>query len=68
MIYPAEGRAISGTVTVNGLMTADFSMEAGGKPGTAVILPFEPETVTSLKLAFSEQAAIGEVMLIGPAP
>ncbi len=67
MIYPADGQAVSGTVTVNGSMTADFSMEAGGKPGAAVILPFEPETVTSLELAFSEETAIGEVMLIGPA-
>ena len=65
MIYPAEGRAVSGTVTVNGTLTADFSLEEGAKPGAAVILPFEETAVSSLRIEFSEEAGIGEILLIG---
>ena len=67
LIYPAEGQALSGTVTVNGAFTAEFDLPAEGKPGSAVILPFEPMTVNSLRLDFAEEAAVGEVLLIGPA-
>ena len=52
-------------VTVNGTMTAAFALEAGGKPGTAVILPFEETAVTSLTVDFEGEARVGEMLLIG---
>ena len=67
MIYPAPGKGLSGTVTVNGSRTARFELPEGGKPGQALILPFEALTVETLRLDFFGPAEAGEVLLIGPA-
>jgi GH43 family beta-xylosidase len=64
MIYPAPGQALSGKVTFNGTLTAAFDLPAGGKPGQAVILPFEPMAVSEMRVEFQEGAA-GEILLIG---
>ncbi|MBR6028041.1 MAG: glycoside hydrolase family 43 protein [Clostridia bacterium] len=65
MLWPAPGEAVSGTVTVNGSLEAAFSLEAGGLPGAAVILPFEPVQVESLEIRLDQEAALGEVLLVG---
>ena len=64
MIYPAEGQAISGRVTVNGTLEAAFALEAGGKPGAAVTLLTDPTEITNLKIELDEESGIGEIMLI----
>ena len=65
MIYPAEGQALSGKVTVNGSTEASFALEAGGKPGSAAILLLEPVKITSLKIELDEESGVGEVLLAG---
>lgn len=67
LIYPAQGRAISGQVTVNDTLTADFALEDGQKPGASVCLAFEPTEVSSLRIVFDGEASVGEVMLLGSA-
>ncbi|MBQ4264278.1 MAG: glycoside hydrolase family 43 protein [Clostridia bacterium] len=67
LIYPAQGAGISGQVIVNDVLTADFALEAGYAPGQSVLLTFEPIEVSSLRLVFSGEAKVGEVMLIGSA-
>ena len=64
VIYPAPGQALSGSVTFNGALTASFSLPDTGKPGQAVILPFEPLAVSELRVDFQSGAA-GEILLIG---
>ncbi len=64
LIYPAPGERLLGNVTLNGRLSAPFDLAAEGKPGQAVILPFEETDVTSLEIALTE-GGIGEVMLIG---
>ncbi len=64
IVYPAPGQSLSGSVTFNGAFTASFSLPAGGKPGQAVILPFEPLAVSEMRVDFQEGAA-GEILLIG---
>ncbi len=66
LIYPAPGEELKGTVTLNGSLDASFSLPAQGKPGQAVILPFERMDVHSLHLAVT-CGGVGEVLLIGPA-
>ena len=63
MIYPAEGQAVSGKVTVNGNLEAAFALEAGGKPGAAVMLLMEPTEITNLKIELDAESGIGEIML-----
>ena len=65
MIYPAEGKPVSGKITVNGQLEADFAFDGGGSPGAAVILPFEETAVESLRVEFAGEADIGEILLIG---
>lgn len=65
LIHPAQGSALSGQAIINGSLTADFSIEAGGKPGAFVCLAFEPVEIASLKLVFSAPARVGEVVLTG---
>ena len=67
VLFPAQGQAISGKVTVNGTLEAAFSLEAGGKPGVSVILPFETVQVDTLRIDLSQESGLGEVLLIGPA-
>ena len=67
MIWPAEGRRVTGKVTLNGTLEAVFGSEDGGLPGSAVILPFEPMKVQTLRIDFQDPAGIGEIALIGPA-
>ena len=66
ILWPAEGQAVSGTITINGSLEAYFSLEEGGKPGAAVILPFEAVAVESLRIDLQKEAGLGEVMLLGP--
>ena len=65
MIYPFEGKPVSGKITINEKLEADFTFDGNGKPGSAVILPFAPVTVECLKVEFSEETDIGEILLIG---
>ena len=65
IIYPAAGGALAGTVTVNNSLTASFELPAAGKPGQAVILPFEPLQITDLSVEFTEGSKAGEILLIG---
>ena len=65
IIYPAAGEALTGTVTVNNSLTAAFELPAAGKPGQAVILPFEPLQITDLSVEFIEGSKAGEILLIG---
>lgn len=68
MVYPALDRAISGTVTINGSLTAEFSYAPEAKkPGGYALLVFEPTEITSLELTFDCESGVGEVMLIGSA-
>lgn len=68
LIYPALDAAISGSVTINGSLTADFSYEPEvKKPGGYALLTFEPTEITSLTVTVSNGAAMGEVMLVGAA-
>ena len=64
IVYPAPGQTLSGTVTFNGTLTASFSLEADGKPGQAMILPFDPLEVSEMQVDIREGAA-GEILLIG---
>ena len=65
LIYPAQGAAISGEVTINGLLSAQFAQEADCTPGQAVCIAFEQTAVSSLKLTFEGEACVGEILLIG---
>ncbi len=66
LVYPALDQAITGTVTINGSLTAEFSYEPFyRKPGGFALLTFEPTEITSLSLTFSCESGVGEVMLIG---
>ena len=67
LIYPAQGEGISGQVIVNDSLTADFALEAGYAPGQSVCLAFDRMAVSSLKIVFSSESQVGEVMLIGSA-
>ncbi|MBR5109098.1 MAG: family 43 glycosylhydrolase [Clostridia bacterium] len=64
ILYPAPGQALSGSVTFNGTFTASFHLDADGKPGQAVILPFEPLAVSEMRVDLQDGAA-GEILLIG---
>ncbi len=65
ILYPAPGETIGGTLTVNSSLTAELSLAAGGKPGEALILAFEPMEITELSLDFAEECGLGEAVLIG---
>ena len=65
MICPADGAAISGTVTLNGSMTGVFSHEKAAQPGESIILPFEPLMVDTLTVTFDTSARVGEILLLG---
>ena len=67
LIYPAQGKAIAGQVIVNETLTADFSLDADQKPGAFVNLTFAPTEISSLRIVFDGEAAVGEVMLLGSA-
>ena len=67
LIYPAQGAALSGQIVINDSLTADFALEAGGKPGASVCLAFEPLGVSSLKIVLSGEGRMGEIMLLGSA-
>ena len=67
MIYPAEGKTISGKITINDRFETAFTLEENEKPGSAVILPFDPVPVENLKIEFAEETEIGEILLIGAA-
>ena len=64
LIYPAEDQPISGTVTVNGALSAAFSLDSG-IPGAAVKLFFEETPVSSLRIEFDQHSAVGEILLLG---
>ena len=66
LVYPALDQPISGTVTINGSLTAEFSYTPEAKkPGGYALLTFEPTEVSSLELTFDCESGVGEVMLIG---
>ena len=65
LIYPAQDAALHGQIVINENMTADFSLEAGSKPGASVCLAFEKTDVSSLKLKLDTEASVGEIMLLG---
>lgn len=66
MVYPALDQPVSGTVTVNGSLSAEFAYEANEKkPGGYALLTFEPTEITSLELVFNSKNGIGEVLLLG---
>jgi len=67
LIYPAQGAALSGRITINDCLTADFALDAGGKPGASVCLAFEPTTVSSLHITLNGEGRMGEIMLLGRA-
>ena len=68
LVYPALDQAITGSVTVNGSMTAEFAYEpTARRPGGYALLTFEPTEITSLSLTFNCESGVGEVMLIGEA-
>lgn len=67
LIYPAHGKPIAGQVIVNDALTADFALDGEQKPGAFVSLTFAPTEITSLRITFSGEAAVGEVMLLGSA-
>ncbi len=68
LLYPALDQAITGTVTINGELTADFAYEPNAKkPGGYALLTFEPTEITSLTVTFDCAAGLGEVMLLGEA-
>ena len=68
LIYPALDQAITGTATINGSLTAEFSYEPFyRRPGGYALLTFEPTEITSLSLTFNCESGVGEVMLIGEA-
>lgn len=68
MVYPALDQALSGTVTINGSLTAEFSYTPEPrKPGGYALLTFEPTEITSLELTFNCESGIGEVLLLGEA-
>ena len=64
LIWPALGETISGTATIDGT-ACPFSLTPS-LPGEAVVLAFEPTSVSALELHFDEGRA-GEVLLAGPA-
>lgn len=66
MVYPALDQPISGMVTINGSLTAEFAYTPEAKrPGGYALLTFEPTEVTSLELTFDCAGGVGEVMLLG---
>ena len=66
LIYPALDAPISGQVTVNDSLTADFSYEPEiKKPGGYALITFDPVQINTLKITVNPGAAMGEVMLIG---
>ena len=65
LIYPAQNSSLSGEATINGSLTASFSLEADHAPGEAVCLAFEPASVQSLHIRWEGQT--GEIMLLGSA-
>lgn len=66
LVYPALDQAITGTVTINGTHTAEFSYSPEErKPGGYALLTFEPIEVASLSLTFDCAEGVGEVMLVG---
>ena len=68
LIYPALDTAISGQVTVNGSLTAEFAYTPDAKrPGGYALLTFEATEISSLTIAVNGGAQLGEVMLIGEA-
>ena len=67
LIYPAQDAPISGQAVINGSLTADFALEAGYAPGQAVVLAFDPIDISSLVVSFSNEALVGEIMLLGSA-
>lgn len=68
MVYPALDQALSGTVTINGSLTAEFSYTPEPKkPGGYALLTFEPTEITSLELTFECESGVGEVLLLGEA-
>ena len=65
LIYPAQGSPLAGEVIINDSLSAPFSLEAGHAPGQSVCIAFEPTAVSSLKIAFSSESLVGEIMLLG---
>ena len=66
VIYPAMDAPISGKVTVNGSLTAEFSYTPiAKKPGGYALLSFEPTAITSLTVTVDNGAQLGEIQLIG---
>lgn len=67
LIYPAQGKAISGQVIINDTLTADFALDSEQKPGAFASLTFAPTEISSLRITFSGEAAVGEILLLGSA-
>jgi hypothetical protein len=66
VIYPAMDAPISGKVTVNGSLTAEFSYTPiAKKPGGYALLSFAPTAITSLTVTVDNGAQLGEIQLIG---
>lgn len=62
LLYPALGAPVAGTVSIDG-ESLDFALSPA-LPGEALILPFESQAVSELRVTLSE-GRLGEVMLIG---
>ena len=63
LLWPALDQPISGTATLDGAVFP-FSLTPS-LPGEAVILPFEPASLVSLRIHIDE-GRLGEVLLVGP--
>ena len=66
ILYPGDGEAAKGTLMINGTYEAAIDLtEASKIPGGSQIIHFETMEVTSLMLAMEQEAALGEIIVLG---
>lgn len=65
MIYPQRGMKETGKVIINEQYYVDINLASiGSQPGAAVILSYKPMEITSCRVTWDQETALGEIIVL----
>ena len=65
MIYPQRGAKGTGKVIINEEYVVNVNLASiGSQPGTAVILSYKPMEITSCRVVWDQETALGEIIVL----
>ena len=65
MIYPQRGMKGTGKVIINEQYYVDINLASiGSQPGAAVILSYKPMEITSCRVTWDQETALGEIIVL----